>query len=67
MLQENVVWFGEAVNMEIKVLNTLPAHQATVISENIPETMAKGHFYPVTINVRNDGGDTWSAANGHMR
>lgn len=63
MLQENVVWFGEAVNMEIKVLNTLPAHQATIISENIPETMAKGHFYPVTINVRNDGGDTWSAAN----
>lgn len=63
MLQENVAWFGETLSLEVSVEGFLPSHQATIMSDTIPSIMAKGHLYPVTITVRNDGGDTWSPAN----
>ncbi|MBY0014697.1 NBR1-Ig-like domain-containing protein [Paenibacillus typhae] len=60
MLQEGVTWFGETLAVQVSVVRTIPFSSATIISENIPAVMAKGYLYPVTITVRNDGGDTWS-------
>jgi hypothetical protein len=36
-------------------------YQSTYISQNVPSTMVAGHTYGVTVTMRNDGNDTWSA------
>ncbi|MNB80315.1 hypothetical protein D3C75_270740 [compost metagenome] len=62
MLQENVEWFGATLTVNVAVVSSVGNHAATFISDNIPSVMAKGHIYPVTVTVRNDGQDTWSEA-----
>ncbi|MCE5198473.1 hypothetical protein LLG39_05805 [bacterium] len=37
-------------------------YRATWVGDTIPRVMAKGHTYPATVTVRNDGWDTWTAA-----
>jgi YD repeat-containing protein len=60
MLQENVEWFGSTLTMQVSVVKYIEYSSATLLSENIPAVMAKGHKYPVTLTFRNDGGDTWT-------
>lgn len=64
MLQEGVTWFGATLAVQVSVVQIIPFSSATIISENIPTVMAKGYRYPVTITVRNDGGDNWSGSYG---
>ncbi|MCM3748351.1 NBR1-Ig-like domain-containing protein [Paenibacillus pasadenensis] len=60
MLQEHVEWFGEILAVDVSVTSTLTQNAATIMSNTIPDVMAKGHYYPVTVTVRNDGQATWS-------
>ncbi|MBP2114944.1 NBR1-Ig-like domain-containing protein [Paenibacillus silagei] len=60
MVKENVEWFGDTVTVNVSVVSSIPSSSATLMYENIPSVMAKGHKYPVTLAFRNDGGDTWS-------
>jgi Ig-like domain from next to BRCA1 gene len=36
-------------------------YKASFISQNVPPTMTAGRTYGVTVTMRNDGNDTWSA------
>jgi hypothetical protein len=40
-------------------------YRATWVGDTIPRIMAAGQTYPVTVSVRNDGWDTWTAAGGY--
>jgi hypothetical protein len=40
----------------------VPAYQSTFVGQNIPATMTAGQTYAVSVTMRNDGSDTWSAA-----
>lgn len=63
MLKEGVMWFGAILTTQVTVSNNIPLRDATIISDNIPATMAIGVTYPVSIMVRNDGSSAWSLAN----
>jgi uncharacterized protein affecting Mg2+/Co2+ transport len=57
-------WVGWA---EIEVFETpatpvAAAYQCTFVGQNIPATMTAGQTYAVSVTMRNDGSDTWSAA-----
>lgn len=60
MLQENVKWFGAVLEKKIKVVEVLPARDATFLKSTIPDSMVGGKTYTVTLTVRNDGEATWS-------
>ncbi|WP_019909759.1 NBR1-Ig-like domain-containing protein [Paenibacillus sp. HW567] len=59
MVQDGVEWFGDTLTFNVSLSNTVAKNAATIISDTIPDVMAKGHSYPVTISVRNDGQGIW--------
>lgn len=44
----------------------MPGKGATILSDMIPDTMIAGQTYPVTITMRNEGSDIWSAAASYL-
>ena len=40
---------------------TVPAYQAAFVNQNVPSTMTAGQTYAVSVTMRNDGSDTWTA------
>jgi uncharacterized protein affecting Mg2+/Co2+ transport len=38
------------------------AYQSSFVGQNVPATMTAGQTYAVSVTIRNDGSDTWSAA-----
>lgn len=59
MVHEFVEWFGAILTVNVSVSSTVVQNAATMISNTIPDVMAKGHIYPVTVTVRNDGQGGW--------
>ncbi|HEX3028929.1 MAG TPA: leucine-rich repeat protein [Clostridia bacterium] len=59
MLKEGVAWFGQALTKQVTV--TLPANDAVIVTDTIPDTMTAGQSYKVSVTLKNTGSNTWTA------
>lgn len=64
MVREFVEWFGDAT-ISLPVAVTAPGNNARFISQTVPTTMDGGKSYSVSVTMENNGGTTWTTANGY--
>ena len=65
MLREGVEWFGDA-SSNVAVRVGMPAgNRAQFVTQSVPSTMAAGQKYTVSVNMKNTGSTTWTAANNY--
>jgi methionine-rich copper-binding protein CopC len=59
MVKEGGEWFGGTCSQEVTVRY---ANDATIVSNTIPDVMAAGQYYTVSIAVQNAGNNSWTKA-----